>query len=512
MNKALIAKVGWRLLQDQSSLWAEVLRKKYKIGDLRDCQWLRKKGTWSSTWRSIVTGLVDVISRGTCWVPGDGHHIRFWRDIWVSGKPLWEDGQGVVPANLETESVRSLWKDDSGWDISRISPYVSESRCLELRAIVSDHVTGARDRISWNESQNGQFSVSSAYNMLSWDDSPRPNMEKFFNRIWRVKVPERVRAFFWLVVNQGIMTDAERYRRHIGESEICQICKGGVETTLHILRDCPAMSGIWTRIVPQRKRRAFFDKTLFEWVFDNLHEETPFQESSWSTVFAMAVWWGWKWRCGNIFGEKRKCRDRVQFIKDVAKEVFVANARATVLNGIPTRVERQIGWVAQSTGWYKVNTDGASRGNPGLATAGGVIRDGAGNWCGGFALNIGRCSAPLAELWGVYYGFYLAWTKALTRVELEVDSELVVGFLKTGIGDQHPLSFLVRLCHGLLSKDWIVRITHVYREANRLADGLANYAFSLPLGFHSLIDVPDDLEVILHEDSLGSTRPRRVRL
>lgn len=113
---------------------------------------------------------------------------------------------------------------------------------------------------------------------------------------------------------------------------------------------------------------------------------------------------------------------------------------------------------------------------------------------------------------GVYYGLYLAWTKALTRVELEVDSELVVGFLKTGIGDQHPLSFLVRLCHGLLSKDWIVRITHVYREANRLADGLANYAFSLPLGFHSLIDVPDDLEVILHEDSLGSTRPRRVRL
>ncbi|KAL9860860.1 putative ribonuclease H domain, reverse transcriptase zinc-binding domain-containing protein [Arabidopsis thaliana] len=348
--------------------------------------------------------------------------------------------------------------------------------------------------------------------MLSWDDSPRPNMEKFFNRIWRVKVPERVRAFFWLVGNQGIMTDAERYRRHIGESEICQICKGGVESILHILRDCPAMSGIWTRIVPQRKQRAFFDKTLFEWVFDNLQEETPFQESSWSTVFAMAVWWGWKWRCGNIFGEKRKCRDRVQFIKDVAKEVFVANARTTVLNGVPTRVERQIGWVAPSTDWYKVNTDGASRGNPGLATAGGVIRDGAGNWCGGFALNIGRCSAPLAELWGVYYGLYLAWTKALTRVELEVDSELVVGFLKTGIGDQHPLSFLVRLCHGLLSKDWIVRITHVYREANRLADGLANYAFSLPLGLHSLIDVPDDLEVILHEDNLGSTRPRRVRL
>ena len=39
------------------------------------------------------------------------------------------------------------------------------------------------------------------------------------------------------------------------------------------------------------------------------------------------------------------------------------------------------------------------------------------------------------------------------RLELEVDSELVVGFLKDGIIDSHPLSFLVRLCHGFISRD-----------------------------------------------------------
>lgn len=72
------------------------------------------------------------------------------------------------------------------------------------------------------------------------------------------------------------------------------------------------------------------------------------------------------------------------------------------------RVEKLIAWVRPDYGWTKLNTDGASHGNAGLATAGGVLRDSDGQWCGGFALNIGLCSAPLAELWGVYYGLYMA--------------------------------------------------------------------------------------------------------
>ena len=133
-----------------------------------------------------------------------------------------------------------------------------------------------------------------------------------------------------------------------------------------------------------------------------------------------------------------------------------------------------------------------------------------GNWCGGFAVNLGRCAAHLTELWGVYYGLYIAWEKRGTRLELEVDSELVVGFLKTGINDSHPLSFLVRLCHDFIAKDWIARVGHVYREVNRLADGLVNHAFSLPLGFHHLFSIPVDLVSIVSDDALGSTRPRQV--
>ncbi|XP_010484806.1 PREDICTED: uncharacterized protein LOC104763089 [Camelina sativa] len=223
---------------------------------------------------------------------------------------------------------------------------------------------------------------------------------------------------------------------------------------------------------------------------DNVEQEGY----SWATQFVVVIWWAWKWRCGNIFESTARCRDRV-------------GGRVR-----PNRGMRMIAWSPPSVGWVKLNTDGASHGNPGLATAGGVLRDSDGAWIGGFAFNIGICTAPLAELWGVYYGLYTAWEKGITRVELEVDSELVVGFLTTVIEDSHPLSFLVRLCYDFISRDWIVRIGHMYREANRLADGLANYALLLPLGFHSFVLSLEPVRSIVLQDLVGFSLPRSVCL
>ena len=52
----------------------------------------------------------------------------------------------------------------------------------------------------------------------------------------------------------------------------------------------------------------------------------------------------------------------------------------------------------------------------------------------------------------------------------------------------------------------------MYREANRLADGLANLAFFLPFGFHSFVVAPIKVSVLVHEDVTGPLRPRQTRL
>lgn len=264
MNKALLAKVGWRLIHDDHSLWAKVLRSKYKVKDTLDLSWLTVKGTWSSTWRSVCVGLREVVIPGINWVIGDGKSIRFWQDKWLIDEPLCKVALLDIPNGFENLRVVDYWKNGTGWTIEAIDQFVRASLITNLWALVVDAVTGARDRLSWGESSSGQFTVSSAYSLFTRDSTPRQDMGNLFSKVWRVVAPERVQVFLWLGVNQVIMTNVERRRRHLSVSGMCQVCKGGDETIIHILRDCPAMEGVWLRLVPQEKRHDFFTKTLLE--------------------------------------------------------------------------------------------------------------------------------------------------------------------------------------------------------------------------------------------------------
>lgn len=62
-----------------------------------------------------------------------------------------------------------------------------------------------------------------------------------------------------------------------------------------------------------------------------------------------------------------------------------------------SKVAIPVKWNKPPAGWYKLNTDGASLGNPGSAGEGGLIRDSLGNWVKGFFRSIGRATSMVAE-------------------------------------------------------------------------------------------------------------------
>ncbi|CAN1730076.1 Putative ribonuclease H protein At1g65750 [Linum perenne] len=61
-----------------------------------------------------------------------------------------------------------------------------------------------------------------------------------------------------------------------------------------------------------------------------------------------------------------------------------------------------------------------------------------------------------------------------------------------------------------MSKDWELRLKHIYREANQAADYLANFGHSLPRGCHSVPASDCNLAYHIRYDCMGITEPRMV--
>lgn len=82
-NIALLAKQGWRLLQNPDSLCARVLKSKYYLhGNLLDTVFASDA---SPVWRGIEAGL-ELLKKGIIWRVGDGKSIQIQRHQWIPRK------------------------------------------------------------------------------------------------------------------------------------------------------------------------------------------------------------------------------------------------------------------------------------------------------------------------------------------------------------------------------------------------------------------------------------------
>src|SRR5712664_2504503 len=126
---------------------------------------------------------------------------------------------------------------------------------------------------------------------------------------------------------------------------------------------------------------------------------------------------------------------------------------------------------------YRANIDGGSRGNPGPAAYGVIIRDARGEIVAKLKKYIGRMTNNVAEYYGLIAALDYAESHGVRAIRIESDSELLVkqmrGQYKVKSEDLRPLfERAKKMSQGFDS----FRIEHVYREQNREADALANEA------------------------------------
>ncbi|RJK96968.1 bifunctional RNase H/acid phosphatase [Vallicoccus soli] len=129
---------------------------------------------------------------------------------------------------------------------------------------------------------------------------------------------------------------------------------------------------------------------------------------------------------------------------------------------------------------FVVEADGGSRGNPGPAAYGALVRDADGEVLAEVAEHIGRATNNVAEYRGLIAGLEAARDlDPGARIEVRMDSKLVVeqmsGRWKVKHPDMQPLALRARR---VLPPEQ-VSYTWVPRERNKAADRLANEALDL---------------------------------
>lgn len=159
-NIALLAKLNWRMYQDQGAPWARVLLKKY-------CSILRARSRdpdkllSSPNWKAIKLGFL-IFLKGVCWGVGNGSRIWVWLDSWIKCESL----RKMIEGPLNQEDYMLNVEDICGeyrWNWELLSFDLPEIIKDKIKAIPIQNYGHRKDTIMWKHTKDGEFSTNLAY-------------------------------------------------------------------------------------------------------------------------------------------------------------------------------------------------------------------------------------------------------------------------------------------------------------------------------------------------------------
>ena len=161
----------------------------------------------------------------------------------------------------------------------------------------------------------------------------------------------------------------------------------------------------------------------------------------------------------------------------------------------------------------KVDSDGASAGNPGRAEGGGLLRDSNGHWVKGYARSIGFTTNVIVDLWALRDGLNLALSEGIRNLIVELDARVVVDLIKSNADSSKLYSPLLCDCRCLLKEFHRVQVQHVFREGNCPADALARWGCFMNNTFAVFNHPPSaDILCLINSDLVGICNVRIVRI
>jgi len=350
----------------------------------------------SSVWSSIKHKYNEITSNSS-WLLGNGNDISFWLDPW-SGEPLVKILNIPTSLHPSLKAIVNLFINNKSWSIPEnlIQMFPSLQGIIKpvsIPAIERD------DQFIWSHSHDGNLSFKEAYQHhchigqnMSWANS-----------IWNIAIPPSKSFMVWRSLHNKLPTDENLILRGCQFPSMCSLCSVNIETTTHFLMEC------------------YFARTLWNWVesiinlqcnFSSIQEAIQIGNINWSPLCNVVIQAAviniintiWFCRNQQRFNNKKiNVRSTINLIisgTSLAGNISKCAANTTIadfvlLKAFSVKINygkaptiKEVLWQPPVFNWIKRNVDGASVGNPGPSSCGGIFKDSNGDFLGAFAYNL----------------------------------------------------------------------------------------------------------------------------
>jgi hypothetical protein len=287
MNKACLAKLNFKLQTGCEDFWCKVMHGKYPEQGNGIT-----KATDSSLRKSLAK-LDPLLQQFNTWIVGDGRDIDAWSAVWIE-EGLRLDDFVTIPPHLLGLKVCDLVEEQGGWNWSLLSSWMPNELQQKIAAVCPPNPDNGRDVRAGVGGQIENYSVASMYNNISGFQSKNEN--SVWHKIWKIKVPERIRAFIWLAMHDRLLTNSNKSKMGLCHA-MCNYCGDVEETAIHVLRDCPLASYVWNQIIPVNNRGIFFMGEAQAWFDLNLMNADAWSwRGGWVELWATTCHCFWNWR------------------------------------------------------------------------------------------------------------------------------------------------------------------------------------------------------------------------
>ena len=146
--------------------------------------------------------------KGLRWRIGNGEQVKVYQSKWL---PRPDTFKLISPPKLHLETaVSELINEKHEWNEELIQQYFLR---VDAEQITKIHLPRQPnpDQVVWHYDKKGEYSVKSGYQLAIKMKTPdmascSEKKQNFWNSIWYLQIPEKVKIFMWRAANNLLPT------------------------------------------------------------------------------------------------------------------------------------------------------------------------------------------------------------------------------------------------------------------------------------------------------------------